>query len=347
MAGQGELTAAEGPEVWTSADVGDPRQLAEPFTPEEIAEMAAVVAAARERGIAAEAATADLFAWPCLAERARRGLATLRDGPGLVYWTGLPVDRFDKEALRLVYWGLGLAIGKPVSQSAKGDMLGDVRDMSHIDPNVRAYQNRNELTPHTDHTEVVGLMCLRDSREGGETPLASAPAIHNEILRTRPDLLAILYRGFRYHRRGEEQPGDDPITPHRVPVFSRVGRQVSCRLVRPYIAAAAAELGTPLSDAETEALDLVQDLARDPRFRLPLRLEPGSMVLFNNYTTLHERTPFVDWDEPDRKRHLVRMWLVPEHLRDVLPGIEVFTTKGGIARRDAPARTYDWGVGGR
>jgi alpha-ketoglutarate-dependent taurine dioxygenase len=310
--------------------------------------MAAVVAEARRRGLTAETAVDDIYVWPGVNRRMQQVLAELRDGRGLVLLSGLPVDRFSKDELQLIFCGLGRAMGSPVAQSAKGDRLGQIRDMTHVDPTARAYQNRNELNPHTDHTEVVALMCLRDAREGGETPLANSLAIHNEILATRPDLMERLYRGYRYHRRGEEQEGQEPITPHRVPVFSRCGWAVSCRLIRPYIEAAAAELGTPLDEQDVAALDMVQQLARDPRFRLRLRLQPGSAVFFNNYTTLHERTPFSDWDEEDRKRHLVRMWLVPEDLRPVVPEIELYGTKGGaILRRDGPAKAFDWGVGGR
>ena len=33
------------------------------------------------------------------------------------------------------------------------------------------------------------------------------------------------------------------------------------------------------------------------------------MQLVNNYAIVHSRTPFEDFDEPDRKRHLLRLWL--------------------------------------
>ena len=30
---------------------------------------------------------------------------------------------------------------------------------------------------------------------------------------------------------------------------------------------------------------------------------------FHNHSHLHDRTEFVDWPEPDRSRHLMRLWL--------------------------------------
>jgi hypothetical protein len=40
-----------------------------------------------------------------------------------------------------------------------------------------------------------------------------------------------------------------------------------------------------------------------------MELEVGDIQFLNNYVTLHSRTPFEDFDEPDRKRHLLRLWL--------------------------------------
>lgn len=333
--------------AWTTRDIGSADSWTVHFSAAEIEEMAAVVEAARRDSLTAEDAPDSLFDWPSVHTRMRSILPELQAGRGFVVMAGLPTDRFSKDDLAVIYWGLGVSLGEGVSQSAKGDRLGHVRDMSMVDANARAYQNKNELNPHTDHTELVGLLCLRDSLSGGETPLASALTIHDEILASRPDLMPILYRGFRYHRRGEQQPGEPEITPYRVPVFSRTEGRVSCRLIRPYIEAAAAELGEPLTAAEIEALDLVQDLARDPRFVLSVRLQPGSLVLFNNYVLLHARTPFVDHEEPDRKRHLLRLWLLPENFRPVPPEIELYSTRGGVQRREGgQTQAYNWGVGG-
>ncbi len=343
------IEPADDPANWTLADLPDGGEaFTLRFTAEELVQMDQVLKGARARDITPENAQDDLFRWPAVALRMNYVLAELRAGRGVVVMAGLPLDRWSKQDAALMYWGLGTELGAGVSQSAKGDRLGHVRDMSAVDSNARAYQNKHELNPHTDHTELVGLMCLRDAKSGGETPITSALAVHDEILRTHPHLMPLLYRGWRYHRRGEQQPGEPAITPYRIPVFSRHEGKVSCRLIRPYIHAAAEELGQPLSADENQALDLVQALSQDPRFCLGLRLTPGSLVFFNNYTVIHGRRPFVDHEEPDRKRHLLRLWLLPDAFRPTVPEIEIYSTKGGIQRREGGmAETYDWGVGGR
>jgi Taurine catabolism dioxygenase TauD, TfdA family len=68
---------------------------------------------------------------------------------------------------------------------------------------ARGYLSRRELSLHVDLAQIVGLMCVRQARQGGYSQYASGLAVHNQILATRPDLMTVLYRGFPYHRRGE------------------------------------------------------------------------------------------------------------------------------------------------
>jgi hypothetical protein len=40
-----------------------------------------------------------------------------------------------------------------------------------------------------------------------------------------------------------------------------------------------------------------------------MRLEPGDMQFVYNHAQLHDRTGFTDWPEPEKRRHLLRLWL--------------------------------------
>jgi alpha-ketoglutarate-dependent taurine dioxygenase len=202
-----------------------------------------------------------------------------------------------------------------------GERLGHVIDVTDTDPNARAYRNRDELYPHTDIEDIVAFLCLRPARVGGLSRFVSAPAVHNEILARRSDLLEILYRGFHYHRFGEEPPGEPPITRHRVPVFSERDGLVSCRYVRQYIEIAAQESGVPLSPAEVEALDLVDAIARREDVGIEVRLEAGEAAIMNNFTVMHARTAFESDPDPTKRRHLLRLWLLADPPRPVVPEV--------------------------
>ncbi len=54
--------------------------------------------------------------------------------------------------------------------------------------------------------------------------------------------------------------------------------------------------------------------------------EPGDIQLLHNHQILHDRTDFEDWPEPERKRHLLRLWLCPP---DGRPMPEVFAQRWG------------------
>jgi hypothetical protein len=59
--------------------------------------------------------------------------------------------------------------------------------------------------------------------------------------------------------------------------------------------------------AQLEAMDMYKALADELAFEV--RFQPGDMLFMLQHVTLHSRTEFEDWPEPERKRHILRMWL--------------------------------------
>jgi hypothetical protein len=49
------------------------------------------------------------------------------------------------------------------------------------------------------------------------------------------------------------------------------------------------------------------------------RQESGDMVFMNNWVTLHKRSAFEDWPEPERRRHILRIWLSMPNSRPLDP----------------------------
>jgi Taurine catabolism dioxygenase TauD, TfdA family len=131
----------------------------------------------------------------------------IEDGRGFVVVRRLPVEDYSKDEIGMIFWGIGTHLGRGLSQSVLGDRLGHVKDFSREDPLARAYRNKQELSPHTDSCDLVGLACLRDAKLGGVSRLTSALTVHNVMLEEYPEALERLYRGYVFHRRGEEKPG--------------------------------------------------------------------------------------------------------------------------------------------
>ena len=261
-------------------------------------------------------------------------------GRGFVVLRELPRDRYSPDDLGMLFFGLGTHFGRAVSQSSMGDRLGHVIDVGGKDRRERAYRTSRELTLHTDRCDVVGMLCLEKATSGGLSGYASVHTIYNEILASRPELLGPLFTGFRYHRRGEELPGEPVVTPYRVPVLSESAGELSTVFLRAYIEMAAKELGVPLTEREVAALDCFEEVGRRDDVTLRFMLEPGHAIFFNNCTLLHNRTSFEDDDCLGRKRHLLRLWLMLDGLRPLTPDVHAYKGTTGILGHEGSSTYY-------
>ncbi len=264
---------------------------------------------------------------PTLAPRLRGVLEEVMKGRGFVLIKGLPVERWTRREAAIAFLVIGVHFGNLRMQNAEGHLLGHVRDLgrSSEDPNTRIYQTRERQTFHTDSCDVVGLLCLRTAKSGGLSSLVSSTTIFNEMRRRRPDLLNVLLQPIETDRRGEVPEGSKPY--FNIPVFNYHDGLVSAIYQRQYIESARRFPGVePLSALQVEALDLFDQLANDPKLNLMMELQPGDIQLVHNHTILHDRTAFEDYPEPDRKRHLLRLWLAPPGVR---PLPEVYKERFG------------------
>ena len=224
---------------------------------------------------------------------------------------------------------LGLHLGTPVGQDAEASLLGHVRDegVERVDPSVRFYRTNARQDFHTDGSDLVGLLCLHGARSGGESRIASSAAVYNEMLRLRPDLLEVLYEPLCWDRNDEQPPGEDPYFDaarhHR---RERRSPRLLHRLVHPR--RPAPPQVPRLTEAQLEAMDLLERIANDPAFHVEMDFRPGDVQFLNNARILHAREAYTDGDEPDERRHLLRLWLTAHHFASV----ENFL-RGGIPAR--------------
>jgi hypothetical protein len=293
----------------------------------EIAEVETAVHTIEQSSIDLAAITARDVPLPTLAPRLQRLLHEVMNGHGFVLIKGLTVERWTKREAAVAFLTIGLHLGNLRMQNADGHLLGHVRDLGRTseDPNTRIYQTRERQTHHTDSCDVVGLMCLQRAKSGGLSSLVSSTTIFNEMRRRRPDLLSVLMQQIETDRRGEVPEGSKPY--FNIPVFNYHDGLVSAIYQRQYIESARRFPDVPpLSALQIEALDLLDQLANDPRLNLMMELQPGDIQLVHNHTILHDRTAFEDYAAPERKRHLLRLWLAPPGARR-LP--EVFAERFG------------------
>jgi alpha-ketoglutarate-dependent taurine dioxygenase len=311
-----ELVPLETHCEWTAAELGDGYvwQLSDA----DLAELEAALRVAEQRCDDVLEVTRHDFPLPSLGPRIDATADELINGRGVVLLRGWPVDRFTRAQNEIVYWGVGMHLGDPWPQNARGHLLGDVTDQGKAadDPTSRGNEVGGIAFPfHSDGSDLVGLFCLDPGEAGGRSLVANALAIHNELVREAPELAAELYQPLPYDYRGEQREGGKPW--YLMPAFQRHVDRLFVRYIRPYINAARRHPGAPVpSDRTVAAMDRLDAMCADGRHTVAMQLEPGDMQFVNNYHVLHGRDAYTDAPDQGRVRHLKRLWLETRVLTD-------------------------------
>ncbi|MCA0250474.1 MAG: TauD/TfdA family dioxygenase [Proteobacteria bacterium] len=317
-----------GAAAWYGPDVSRRSDWLMPLAAAEVAEVEAATRALVARNADIAAITARDFPLPTLGAKLRARVDDeVLNGRGFLLVRGLPVERWSMAESATAFFGLGAHLGSARSQNGKGHVLGHVQDLGLDvkDPNVRIYQTHERQTYHTDSCDIVSLLCLKTAKSGGLSALVSSTTIFNEMRRQRPDLLQLLFQPLATDRRGEVPEGQKPY--FEIPVFNWHKGYLTAIYQRQYIDSAQRFADAPrLSPQQVEALDMFDRLANDPKLNLFMEFKPGDVQLVHNHTMLHDRTGFEDWPEPERRRHLLRLWLAADGGR---PLPEIFAQRYG------------------
>ncbi len=344
------MTAREpiaGAAAWQGREMADHPRWRRDLTPAEIEEIDRGLRAVQ--GLPWREVTADNFPLPGMTHRFAEIAEELEEGSGMVKLRGLPVERYTPEELRRIWFAIGCHLGTPVFQNRRGELMREIRDegseagqrygqvttgagegKAFLSSYARTLTN-GALRFHTDRTDVVGLLCVQQANAGGVSRLVSSVAIHNEMLRRRPDLLDLLFGDFHRSRFGEEAAS--PAVTYALPVFGLRAGKFTSHFSLTYIEAAEMAGTVPkLTAAQREALDMLLALAEELSF--DMTLEPGDMQFLNNHVVYHARTAFTDGARDREHRLLYRLWLAMPNSRTLPEGHEVLwgTTAAGALR---------------
>jgi hypothetical protein len=350
-------TPLTGPCVWQGKDIANSTRWVRQLTTGQVAELEAALKAVQ--GTPWHEIKREDFPLQSLDDLLEDIRDELENGCGIMKLKGFPVANHSEDDLRRMYWGLGTHLGRPVFQNRSGELMRAIRDEgAHVG---RTYGQTKDATGttflssyartltngglrfHTDRTDVVGLLCVRQAMKGGVSTLASTPAIHNAILAKRPDLLDALFTDYWRSRFGEEGTGKDGSsttrqTAYPLPIFGvRDGKFTSHYSLTFIEAAQLADDVPKLTPAQKEAIDVLMATAQELCFEMTL--EPGDLQLINSHVTYHGRTPFEDDADSGHDRLLLRLWLSMPNNRPLPEGHEVLwrsidagKIRGGIAQ---------------
>ena len=286
----------EAPSVWTSADFPDEAEWSFDLSPDQ---RAALVAYARGGTGDELEARFDSAAWAEL----------LSTGAGFVRIRHFPIDVLSAAEIERAYLGLGRLLGEPVGQDRDASIITHIRDERlPAAPGIRKYRTNLRQDFHSDGSDLVGLLCLRPARSGGESKIVSAHAVYNEMLRRAPDLLEVMYQPMPWDRNDEQSTGEPPY--FELPPIIDINGVPRLFFIAWYIRDSQRHTDAPrLTEAQRAALDLAEAIANDPAFHIEMTFEPGDVQLLNNTTVLHSREAYTDDDDPAHRRHLLRLWL--------------------------------------
>lgn len=305
------------PRAWRASTIDDRSSWYYPLSPRCLAALDETIRRLREQPRPVTELRAAEEPCAACADEFRPVRTALESGRGLAILRGLAPGHYSPTELQVCYWLVGQLLGRPVEQNVQGTLLYDVRDTGQdVRYGARFSVTNAESSFHTDNSfgsvivDYVGLLCVQTARSGGASQVVSGYSVHNELYVRHPDALERLYQPWHIDRRGGVRPGDAPTVQY--PVLSRDERGLTYRYLRYWIEAGHEKIGRPLSDAQRQSLDALDAVANDPALRVEFALEPGDMFFINNRWILHNRTAFVDHEEPERRRHLVRLWLQAE-----------------------------------
>lgn len=344
----------EGPCSWRGQDLVKSRRWIRELTPAHVAEIEAALMAVERRGLAWHEIRREDFPLPALAGLIADIHEELENGSGILKLCGVPVAHYGEEALQKLYFGLSVNLGTPVYQNRRGELMRFIRDegadvgrrygqidgaqMAGGKTFLSSYARTltsGGLRFHTDRTDVVGLLCVRQAAKGGVSLLCSSVAVMNEMLRWRPELAAVLFAPVFRSRHGEESETPDAV--YQLPVFGVRDGRFTSHFSRTYIEAAQTVAGVPrLTDAQNEALELLLQIASELAFQMTL--EPGDLQLINSHVTYHGRTPFEDDASTGRDRLLLRLWLS-------MPGSRALPEDHAVLWRNVAAGEVRGGIG--
>jgi hypothetical protein len=296
-----------GPAAWRGEELAVRDDWRVALGPRDIEELDRAIAVAIASGKPLEVLTRVDFPLPTLRERILGWIAELKQGRGVVLLRGLPVERWTEHEASVFFWCLGLHLGRPGAQNGRGELLGRVRDQgrSYDDPRVRGYQTAAALRFHTDFADVVGLFCLRPAKSGGLSRFVSSVSIYNELLRRRPELVDLLFEPMLFDTRGDA--GIDFV---RVIPCRHDAGQLRSLYHGDYLRSGEHHPNAPrISAAIHELLDTYDEIASTPGMAIDMEFLAGDVQLLSNHTVLHSRTDFINGDDPEHTRDLLRLWL--------------------------------------
>lgn len=256
----------------------------------------------------------ETFPLPSLAPVLLSLSGELYSGRGFFVLRTIPVEKYNHEEIVIIYCGISSFIGSARGrQDVTGAVIAHIKDLSVSHAHEKGHKGNTAYTTdkqvfHTDVGDLIALICLSTSEEGGTSRLCSGPRIYNEIAATRPDLIRVLSEPWPH-----DSFGGSPGYTYKPLLYWEDGHiiiQYTRRLFTGYGEQTRSPHIPAITEAQAEALDTLQFVAE--KLSLALNFRKGDIQYINSLGLLHARDSFRD--SPEKTRHLIRLWLRNDEL---------------------------------
>lgn len=332
------MKEAKGPAVWDRKEMENDPSWSFEMPPQARAELHHCLKQFDADMVELDSLTMNDFPMPSLDAISSDMRDQLSCGRGLVKISGFEVSNYSLAETKLAFIGLSLHLGIPVSQSYRGDYVGEVIDRKDPDDS-RRYHNGGEFIMHRDPTsDVVGLLAIRRGKTGGESRLISSGMVHNVLLQEHPELMQTIYDGFPYMRTTPDRGKSKLYTQHRIPAFKfHPSGEMLAHYIPGFSEFYQERDGLAADHIEVVAQTAIKEvLWNRPELYLETMMQPGDMQFVNNRLLMHARADYEDWDEPEKYRLLLRVWLMLAGQSKVPDEMQHFEYRdradGGIAK---------------
>ena len=152
---------------------------------------------------------------------ARRDRRAVDQRPRFPADLGLPVDRLGADDASWIYWGVGMHLGVPWAQNAKGHLLGDVRIKEGSAATARGSEIGGVRSGSIPTARILSGCSVSTRACQGREPDRDFRLLCPQLLAASdPELAGALYEGLPHDFRGA---GCGRQALHHVPAFSRQG----------------------------------------------------------------------------------------------------------------------------
>jgi hypothetical protein len=309
-----DLSPVGGPAAWKGAELDYRSDGLHVLSEADVSEIDGALAGLKSLGdLDLPQITRSTFPLPTLGKVLADLCGELHHGRGFVLIRGLDRGRYSADDLARIYYGLGVHLGQVIPQSGDGELLGHVLNVDGLVPEeLRGYRTNRSMNMHCDGHDIVGLLCLQSAKRGGASRIASAVAVHDRMVAERPDLAQALYEGMKVKRMEKDaQRGDGRlVTAEPVALFAKSSGEFMACIHPAQVRDAAASGAFEMTSRQAEALDTLCALSASAEFYLDMEIGEGDIQFLNNRLVVHGRTTYEDHEALDRRRHLLRLWLL-------------------------------------